>query len=147
MAKQNVAPARKSRVTSKDVAILLMTDGMQAVRDLHAENGIAPGTIDSAIELLKGKPDLASALQGFRDATFKPSEGQRGRPGVTIGGTRAYKAQQVGENGDRFIRLPVSLLGAVKEQKVFCTFNADKTITVSLTPVAGAEDDNADDNG
>lgn len=123
---------RKSRVTGKDVAFLMLTDGISAVAAKHAKDGIAPATADNAIDLLGARPDLAATLQAWRDSTFQASDGARGRPAVKVGESRAYRAQQVGDDGDVFIRLPLSLLGAKKGDPVSCTFNADRTVTVTL---------------
>jgi hypothetical protein len=113
---QNTAPARKVRVTAQQVAFLMLTEGSSAVGMLHAKPGheIAPATFNAACELLASQPQAREELETLRDELLgSDAPGERGRPGAKIGDHRSYKVQQVGES-DPFIRLPVSLLGAVK---------------------------------
>jgi hypothetical protein len=127
----NTAPARKVRVTAQTVAFLALTEGTDAVSRLHNTPGseIAPATFDAAVELLASQPETAAALSGMRSDLFgDDAPGERGRPAARIGDSRSYKVQQVGD-GDPFIRLPVSLLSAVKGGTVTVTFGPDK-ITV-----------------
>ena len=124
---QNTVPARKVRVTSQQVAFLMLTEGAEGVRSLHAKPGheIAPATFDGAVDLLSSQLDARTALEALRGDLLGDSEpGERGRPAAKVGESRAYKVQQVGD-GDPFIRLPVSLLGAVKGGSVTVTFGRD----------------------
>ena len=124
---QNTVPARKVRVTAQTVAFLALTEGADAVAALHAKPGceIAPATFDAAVDLLASQPETAAALVGMRADLFgDDAPGERGRPAAKLGDSRAYKVQQVGD-GDPFIRLPVSLLGAVKGGSVTVTFARD----------------------
>lgn len=128
---QNVAPVRKVRITSQQVAFLMLTEGAKAVSALHAKPGheIAAATFDGAVDLLASQPETQSALEALRSELLGDSEpGERGRPAAKVGESRSYKVQQVGD-GDPFIRLPVSLLGAVKGGVVSVTFGTG-TITV-----------------
>jgi hypothetical protein len=128
---QNVAPARKVRVTSQQVAFLMLTDGADAVVRLHNTPGseIAPATFDAAVGLLAGKPQQREALESLRSELLGDSEpGERGRPAAKIGELRTYKVQQVGDS-DPFIRLPVSLLGLAKGKMATVTFE-EGVITV-----------------
>ena len=113
---QNVAPVRKVRVTSQQVAFLALTEGADAVAALHSRPGceIAPATFDAAVDLLAGQPQVREALEALRSDLFgEGGSGERGRPAAKIGESRGYKVQQVGDS-DPFIRLPVSLLGLSK---------------------------------
>lgn len=131
MSRSNVVvPSRKSRVTGKDVALLAITDGMQAVRDLHTRSEIAAATFDNAVELLANKPELARQLADLSDELHPAGSGERGRPAAKIGDTRRYSVQQV-NGGSCFIRLPVDLLGATKEREVTVAFQ-DGKITVTM---------------
>jgi len=106
--------ARKVRVTAQRVAFLMLTDGPNGVLSLHNRPGceIASATFDYALDLLAGQPKHREALAGLRaDLYGDETPGERGRPAAKIGDSRAYKVQQVGD-GDPFVRLPVSLLGA-----------------------------------
>jgi hypothetical protein len=123
----NTAPARKVRVTAQHVAFLALTEGTDAVSALHAKPGceIAPATFDAAVGLLAAQPETAAALSGMRADLFgDDAPGERGRPAAKVGESRTYKVQQVND-GDPFIRLPVSLLGAVKGGSVTVTFGRD----------------------
>lgn len=120
----NAPAARKVRVTAQQVAFLALTEGVSAVQALHAKPGceIAPATFDAAVDLLASQPETAAALAGMRGDLFgDDAPGERGRPAARVGESRSYKVQQVGD-GDAFVRLPVSLLGAVKGATVTVTF-------------------------
>jgi len=122
---QNVAPVRKVRVTSQQVAFLALTEGADAVATLHARPGceIAPATFDAAVDLLAGQPQVREALEALRSDLFgEGGTGERGRPAAKLGDSRAYKVQQVGDS-DPFIRLPVSLLGLAKGGTATVTFD------------------------
>lgn len=124
---QNVNPVRKVRVTSQQVAFLMLTEGVKAVSALHAKPGheIAAATFDGAVDLLSSQTEAQSQLLALREELIGSDEpGERGRPAAKIGESRSYKVQQVGD-GDPFIRLPVSLLGAVKGGVVSVTFGRD----------------------
>jgi hypothetical protein len=130
---QNVAPVRKVRVTSQQVAFLMLTEGADAVTRLHNTPGseIAPATFDAAVGLLSSQPQHREALESLRSELLGDSEpGERGRPAAKIGESRSYKVQQVGES-DPFIRLPVSLLGLAKGSVATVTF-ANGSITVKV---------------
>lgn len=132
----NNAPARKARTTSADVALLMfaapsVAQGIADVRRLHDSQGIAAATFDKAVELVAADPAKAAALAALADECHPGGTGERGRPAARLGDTRAYRAQQVGDDGDVFVRLPVGLLGARKGQSVAVTFN-DGSITVRL---------------
>lgn len=123
----SVQPVRKVRVTSQQVAFLMLTEGANAVRNLHAKPGheIAAATFDGAVDLLQSQTEARASLLALRGELLGDSEpGERGRPAAKIGESRSYKVQQVGEQ-DPFIRLPVSLLGAVKGGTVTVTFGRD----------------------
>jgi len=117
---------RKEVVNSKTVALLMLSGGLPAVASKHATAGIAPKTVAKAIsEDLAPFPEAARALQGWRDATFTPSNGKRGRPAVAPGASREYRVQAVGDDGDPFLRVPVRLVGAVKGDVVKASFGRD----------------------
>jgi hypothetical protein len=123
--------ARKGRVTAQDVAMMMLVGGgVEAVRACHDVNGIVSATFDKAIELLAGSPDNAEALADLQDELFQASTGARGRPAVTVGQSRSYRVQEVGETG-AFIRLPVALLGLTKGQTATVLF-LDGVITVKV---------------
>ena len=130
---QNVAPARKVRITSQQVAFLALTEGVAAVTALHAKPGceIAPATFDGACDLLASQPETQAALVALRADLFGDDEpGARGRPAAKVGDSRQYKVQKVGEM-DEFIRLPVSLLGLPKGATATVTFH-DGRIVVTV---------------
>ena len=117
--------ARKVRITSQQVAFMMLTEGTDAIVSLHNKPGceIAPATFDAAVELLAGQPQHREALAGIRSDLYgDDAPGERGRPAAKVGESRAYKVQQVGES-DPFIRLPVSLLGLAKGQTATVTLD------------------------
>ena len=130
---QNVNNTRKVRITSQQIALLTLTDGAQAVVELHNKPGcaIAVATFDGALEHLDSQPEHRAALAGIREDLFgSDGPGERGRPAAKVGESRRYRVQQVND-GDTFIRLPVALLGGRKGQEVTVSFG-DGTITVRM---------------
>lgn len=125
------ATARKAtRVTANDVLVAFLTGGSAGVRDLHKRSEIASKTMANAVEALAAKGLDAADLSDLADELFpETGSGERGRPAARVGETRSYSVQQVND-GARFIRLPVDLLGAAKGGEVRVTF-ADGRITVS----------------
>jgi len=120
----NTAPARKVRITSQQVAFMMLTENAAAVAALHAKPGheIAPATFAAAVDLLASVPEKAAALAALADSLCPESSGERGRPAAKVGESRGYKVQQVGDS-DPFIRLPVSLLGLEKGGVATVTFD------------------------
>jgi hypothetical protein len=126
MTNVNTAPVRKVRVTSQQVAFLMLTEGADGVTRLNDRPGceIAPATFDGAVELLASQPAQREALEALRSQILgDDAPGERGRPAAKVGDSRAYKVQQVNDS-DPFIRLPVSLLGLAKGQSATVTFEA-----------------------
>lgn len=127
MANLTTATRKASRVTAQDVVLTLTLDGISAVRDLHARDGIAVATFGKAVEMLlsKGRQEDSNTLADLADEVYPDQgTGERGRPAVRVGETRAYSVQQVND-GACFIRLPVDLLGAKKGSNVRVTFGSD----------------------
>jgi hypothetical protein len=126
MTNVNTAPVRKVRVTSQQVAFLMLTEGADGVTRLNDKPGceIAPATFDGAVELLASQPAQREALEALRAQILgDDAPGERGRPAAKVGDSRSYKVQQVNDS-DPFIRLPVSLLGLAKGQSATVTFEA-----------------------
>lgn len=127
MANLNNNARKASRVTAQDVVLALTLDGIDAVRDLHNRDGIAVATFGKAVDLLlsKGRQEDSNTLADLADECYPDQgSGERGRPAVRPGETRAYSVQQVND-GACFIRLPVDLLGAKKGSNVRVTFGSD----------------------
>jgi hypothetical protein len=116
--------ARKVRITSQQVAFMMLTESASDVAALHAKPGheIAPATFAAAVDLLASVPEKAAALAALADSLYPESSGERGRPAAKVGESRGYKVQQVGDS-DPFIRLPVSLLGLAKGGVATVTFD------------------------
>ena len=107
---QNVAPVRKVRITSQQVAFLMLTEGAKAVSALHAKPGheIAAATFDGAVDLLASQPETRAALEALRGELLGDSEpGERGRPAAKVGESRSYKVQQVGDGRSQSLRTAV----------------------------------------
>ena len=125
MTTANTAPVRKVRVTSQQVAFLMLTEGADGVTRLNDKPGceIAPATFDGAIDLLASQPQQREALEALRAQILgDDAPGERGRPAAKVGDSRSYKVQQVNDS-DPFIRLPVSLLGLAKGQSATVFFD------------------------
>jgi len=117
----NVNTARKSIVRAQDVALAFLMGGIGAVQKLHTDKGFTAATLDNAIETMtEGGQDTAKLVE-LRGKLFTKSTGSRGRKAATVGDSRNYSVQEVGETG-AFVRLPVGLLGLVKGDEVRVTF-------------------------
>lgn len=117
----NVNTARKSIVRKQDIALAFLMGGIGAVQKLHTDKGFTAATLDNAIETMtEGGQDTAKLVE-LRGKLFTKSTGSRGRKAATVGDSRNYSVQEVGETG-AFVRLPVGLLGLVKGDEVRVTF-------------------------
>jgi hypothetical protein len=125
----NVNTARKSIVSAKDLALAVVMHGAKGVRDLHNSKGFAVKTLDGAIDVVGADSEHGATLADLRNTLFPASTGTRGRKGATVGESRDYSVQEVGETG-AFVRLPVGLLGLCKGDTVTVTFE-DNRIVVS----------------
>jgi hypothetical protein len=126
----NVNTARKSIVRAQDVALAFLMGGIGAVQKLHTDKGFTAATLDNAIETMtEGGQDTAKLVE-LRGKLFTKSTGSRGRKAATVGDSRNYSVQEVGETG-AFVRLPVGLLGLVKGDEVRVTFLEGRIVVES----------------
>ena len=133
---------RKSRVTSKDLVVTYLLSGIADVAHMLADHTSPVATLDKAISEIaeRGAKDT-SELEGLRDRfAAARGNGQRGRKAARPGETRDFSVQKVGDDGDLFIRLPVSLLGVKKGNLVRVTFGAD-SLTVEHAPQGASAED------
>lgn len=128
MASTVTATRKASKVEMKDVVLALTMEGIDGVRALHKQDGIAVATLGKASDFLlsKGRDEDANALADLADELFPDQgSGERGRPAPRTGETRTYSVQQV-NGGALFFRCPVDLLpGMRKGATVRVTFTAD----------------------
>ena len=126
----NVNTARKSIVRKQDIALAFLMGGIGAVQKLHTDKGFTAATLDNAIETMtEGGQDTAKLVE-LRGKLFTKSTGSRGRKAATVGDSRNYSVQEVGETG-AFVRLPVGLLGLVKGDEVRVTFLEGRIVVES----------------
>lgn len=124
---------RKARVTSQQITMAYLMGGVSAVRPLLQDHSRPAATLDKVIEFL-GENDSSrdtADLQDLRDSLSPASVSGRGSRPLASVGAKDYSVQQASENGDVFIRLPVSCLGVQKGQRVRVTLAADATLCVS----------------
>lgn len=123
---------RKSRVSAHDIVFAFLTEGIDAVKQLHATKGCSSLALEKATDLLSEKGRDVRPLSELK-ASLYPNEGtgQRGRPSVAVGSRREYSVQQVGD-GDLFIRLPLGTLPGVKKGARVNVAFLDGEIIVSL---------------
>lgn len=123
---------RKARVTAQQVTMAYLLNGIGAVRAMLEGHSTPGATLDKCIEFL-GENDSSrdtTDLQALRDS-LSTGGGGRGARSLMETGTKEYSVQQIGEEGDVFIRLPVSCLGVQKGSKVRVTLAADATLCVT----------------
>lgn len=124
--------ARKAPVTHKDLMIAYLIEGIDGINPLLADHSDAVAVLDRMIGNLEGKgqnTDELSSLRAFYQE-IADSPGSPGRKQVRIGDTREYTVQQVGNEGDLFMRVPLGTLGSVRGEKVLAAFE-DGKITIS----------------
>lgn len=122
-----------SRITYQTVSLAFLTQGIEAAKaQLTAPNCGKPFDVAT-----KACVNLASMGADVREleslaSKLRPVAGNgRGALSLADAGSKKYKAQQVGEDGDVWIRVPVSALGAVKGDDILVTFAGDE-IKISL---------------
>lgn len=130
MSTQNNA-ARKKPVTHKDLTMTYMMKGVNALDPFLADHTDPVGVLGKVRETLVANSQDTDAIdEKIAFWTEKRQPGVKGRKPVAIGESRTYSVQQIGDDGDEFVRLPVSLLGLAKGSKVSALF-ADGQIIVT----------------
>lgn len=122
----------QKRITSKDLEIAFLINSTNGVIELISDMDKKPGkkVFLQAIDSLEDKGLETNDLSAFVGGLF-PSNGKgRGKQQPVDGEKRTYSVQVV-KNSAPFIRLPLSILGAVRGEEVTVTFGA-KSIKVSL---------------
>lgn len=131
-AKQN---SRRKVVSYKDLAIQYMVNGEDALTAFLNDSNDPVSTLEKVIDLLgtmehKGAKDLGKLLDFYRESR---NVGQPGRQPVKTGDARDYTVQQVGEDGDLFVRIPLNTLDVQRGMKIRASFEADRISIVPLT--------------
>jgi len=121
----------QKRITSKDLEIAFLIGSVDGVNDL-VDMDKKPGkkVFTQAITALDSKGLETGQLAEYVSNLFPSSGKGRGKQQPIDGEKRTYSVQVV-KNSAPFIRLPLSILGAVRGEEVTVTFGA-KTIKVSL---------------
>lgn len=131
MAKTTVS--RKARVTSDDIVMTFLLEGVGPVKTMLIDHTNPVDVLSKAIQKIRAKSehqdvtDLKDMLTVARKA--KGGAG-RGAKALALGTSKVYSTQQVGEQGDLFIRLPVSLLVSHKGAQVEVEACSDGTLRV-----------------
>ena len=124
---------RKPRVTYNDVLVTYMLQGVDAVSRQLIDHTNPVKCLDDAMEKIR-EGDATRDLSDLEDLRERfaagRTNGRRGASPLVVGGSKTYSTQQVGEAGDLFIRLPVSLLVSAKGEGVEVIANDDGTFTV-----------------
>jgi len=122
---------RKAPVTHKDLTMAYLMagggqKGVDAISPLLANHTNVVDVLDKVIQSLTINGQSATELQDLSDEfAAANTPGVKGRKPVTSGQTRNYSVQQIGDDGDVFIRLPLSSLGLSKGERVSATFSAN----------------------
>jgi hypothetical protein len=110
-----------TRVTYQTVALAFIAQGLEAAKaQLSAPQCAKPHDVatKACVQLASmGAP--APELEALARSLAPANAGNgRGACSLELAGTKVYKAQQVGEDGDVWIRVPVSALGAIKGDRL-----------------------------
>ena len=123
---------RKSPVTHKDLTILYLTQGADALDPMLVGHTDPVAVLDKVIASLGEMGQDTAALTEKRDIFASAvTVGVKGRKPAKIGEARSYRVQQLGDDGDLFIRLPLSTLGVSKGDKVECSFQDGKIVVTA----------------
>lgn len=135
-------------MTHKDLAILAMMQGVGALDSALAGHTNPVAVLDKVIETFKANGKDTVELEAKRDLFANArGNGVKGRKAPIIGEVRSYSVQRIGDDGDLFIRLPLTTLSGVsKGAKVNVTFG-DVGISVALAnaPALAGDSDDGDD--
>lgn len=124
---------RKAKVTANDVVMAYMLEGIDVVSRSLVDHTNPVKCLDDAMEKIVSRNASAdvSQLHALREQfANKSTNGRRGASPLRVGTSKVYSTQQVGAEGDLFIRLPVSLLVSRKGAQVEVLANDDGTLTV-----------------
>lgn len=130
--------SRKSRVTANDIVMAYMLEGIGAVSRSLVDHTNPTKCLDDAMEkmLQRNASVDVSELEHLREKFANNStNGRRGAAPLVAGSKKTYSTQKVGDAGDLFIRLPVSLLVSRKGAQVEVVANEDGTLTVRALKV------------
>lgn len=116
----------KKNFSYKDIQILYLTDGLQAVKDLYYSKQVKSGVIWRAAHYFRAAGKRAADLDGWCKEVFGG-----GRPAPEKGTRRVYRAQQLRNSGP-FIRLPVDSLSAQKGHLINVFFEGDSIVVKAI---------------
>lgn len=118
--------SRKKPVTWKDLTIKFMMNGVDGITPDLNEAGDPVGSLDKMIEELSINDQDTVELVKLRDHyAALNAAGSPGRQPVKIGESREYSVQQAGEEGDLFVRIPLSTLAVQRGEKIVAEFGDD----------------------
>ena len=124
---------RKAKVTANDIVMAYMLEGIDAVSRSLIDHTNPVKCLDDAMDKILSRNGSADVqpLKVLREkfASGKTT-GRRGAVGLKPGTVKTYSVQKVGEAGDLFIRLPVSLLADRKGALVEVEALEDGTLVV-----------------
>ena len=124
---------RKQRVTADDIVMSFLLEGSSAVQALLVDHTNPADVLSKAMQKIKAKNEHQDItdLKDMRTAFLKAKgTGSRGAKALEVGASKVYSTQRVGEQGDLFIRLPVSLLVSHKGAQVEVEACNDGTLRV-----------------
>jgi len=118
---------RAKPVKATDLAIRAMMQGVDSLDETLASYPQPVELLEKVRKLFEqhGKDctDLDEKIAIWREAK---EPGVKGRKPVSLGETRLYKGQKIGDDGSVFIRLPIDACpGSFKGCDVEVTFNSD----------------------
>jgi len=112
---------RKQRVTAQDIVMSFLLEGSNSVRAMLVDHTNPTDVLSKAVQQIKAKNEHQDVqdLLDIRAAFMKmKGTGRKGAKALEVGSSKVYSTQRVGEAGDLFIRLPVSLLVSHKGAQV-----------------------------
>lgn len=119
-------PKRMMRKSHKDIQIVYLMNGAQAVRYMWNNNQVSRASLHRAMTELQGQNTNVASLEELVEEVAAPQT--RGRKATKAGDRQAYKVQETG--GAVFIRLPLGVLNVSKSDKVQVSFENDRIVVM-----------------
>ena len=129
--------ARSRGMSAAQIQVLALTEGATAVLAVLRDGRASAATARKAAESLTASPKVARVILAAADEVAPQGEG-RGRTPPVVGEQRVYRAQALSDEGDAWVRVPVSTLGAERGQGVLVSF-LDGRIVLAVSGDDSAE--------
>ena len=121
----NIVKKKRSLVSFKDIQITYLLEGISGIKNLIQDQININSILRKGLKELRKAGIKAGDLYSFMEKNNTP--GLRGRTIPQLGQIRTYKAQKL-NNGNTFLRLPLTSLNTDKGDHIKVLFEKNKII-------------------